>query len=53
MNQQAVQVGEILTVNAVLEVGAVSNVVEVTRDGRAPNYRPSTPPSVRLSPETP
>jgi hypothetical protein len=29
VNQQAVQVGEILTVNAVLEVGAVANVVEV------------------------
>ena len=30
VNQQAVQVGEILTINAVLEVGTVSNVVEVT-----------------------
>ncbi len=30
INQQAVQVSEILTANAVLEVGAVSNVVEVS-----------------------
>src|SRR5258708_22996566 len=30
VNQQAVQVGEILTVNAILEVGTVSNVIEVT-----------------------
>jgi Carboxypeptidase regulatory-like domain len=30
VNQQAVQVGEILTINAVLEVGTVSNVVEVS-----------------------
>ncbi|HLK17554.1 MAG TPA: carboxypeptidase-like regulatory domain-containing protein [Bryobacteraceae bacterium] len=29
VNQQAVSVGDILTVNAVLEIGAVSNVIEV------------------------
>src|SRR5580698_6779489 len=30
VNKQYVEVGEILTINATLEVGAISNVVEVT-----------------------
>ena len=36
--QQDVQVGQVMTVDAVLEIGAVSTVVEVTRRP-APNYR--------------